>query len=66
MEYRTAIIITLKCLPGPAPAPAVTRCSSKGREDPPRGDLAQATVCLPWGTLGEVEALSLSLAVTPG
>ena len=50
----TAIIITLKCLPGRAPAPAVTSCSSKGRADPPQADLALATVCLLWGRPGQV------------
>ena len=62
----TAIIITLKCSPGLAPAPAVTSCSSKAREDPPQGDLTLATVCLPWVRLGVVGVLSLSPAVTQG
>ena len=62
----TAIIITLKCLPGLAPALAVTSCSSKAREDPPQGDLTLATVCLPWVRLGVVGVLSLSPAVTQG
>ena len=65
----TAIIITLKCSPGLAPAPAVTSCSSKGREDPPQGDQAPATVFLPWARpeseLGRRD-LSPSPAVTPG